>query len=52
MNWYPNNPGSSLGEYATYDMTFRIPKGMQIAATGVRLSENQRGRSERDHMEE
>lgn len=21
MNWYPNNPGSSFGEYATYDMT-------------------------------
>jgi len=43
MNWYPNNPGSSLGEYATYDMTFRIPKGMQIAATGVRLSETNEG---------
>ena len=39
MNWYPNTPGGSFGEYATYDMTFRIPKGMQIAATGVRLSE-------------
>ena len=35
INWYPNNPGSSFGEYATYDMTFRIPKGMQIAATGA-----------------
>ena len=40
MNWYPNNPGGSLGEYSTYDMTFRIPKGMQIAATGVRVSES------------
>ncbi len=39
MNWYPNNPGSSFGEYATYDMTFRVPKEMQIAATGVRTSE-------------
>jgi peptidase M1-like protein len=39
-DWYPNNPGSSLGEYASYDMTFRIPKGMQIAATGVRVSDN------------
>jgi hypothetical protein len=42
-NWYPNNPGGSLGEYATYDMTFRIPKGMQMAATGVRLSESNEG---------
>ncbi len=39
-NWYPNNPGGRFGEYASYDMTFRIPKGMQIAATGVRVSEN------------
>ncbi|MGP0017250.1 MAG: M1 family metallopeptidase [Candidatus Sulfotelmatobacter sp.] len=42
-NWYPNNPSSGLGEYATYDMTFRIPKGMQIAATGVRVSDNNDG---------
>ena len=43
MNWYPNNPGGSFGEYASYDMTFRIPKGMQIAATGVRLSDTNQG---------
>ena len=42
-DWYPNNPGSSFGEYASYDMTFRIPKGMQIAATGIRLSESNEG---------
>jgi len=42
-NWYPNNPSSSMGEYATYDMTFRIPKGMQIAATGARVSESNEG---------
>lgn len=42
-NWYPNNPGSGFGEYATYDMTFRIPKGMQIAATGVRVSDSNDG---------
>ena len=42
-NWYPSNPGSGFGEYATYDMTFHIPKGMQIAATGVRLSESNDG---------
>ena len=43
INWYPNNPGSSFGEYATYDMTFRIPKGMQIAATGALVSDNNEG---------
>ena len=39
IDWFPNSRGSSFGEYASYEMTFRIPKGMQIAATGVRLSE-------------
>ena len=43
QNWYPNNPGGGLGEYATYDMTFRIPKGMQLAATGVRVSDSNDG---------
>jgi hypothetical protein len=38
-NWYPNNAGSSLGEYSSYDMTFRIPKGMTVAATGTLISE-------------
>ena len=42
-NWYPNDPGGELGEYATYDMTFRIPKGMKIAATGVQVSDNNEG---------
>ncbi|MGA8764097.1 MAG: M1 family aminopeptidase, partial [Candidatus Sulfotelmatobacter sp.] len=43
MSWYPNNRGGTFGEYATYDMTFHIPKGMQIAATGVRISESNEG---------
>jgi hypothetical protein len=42
-NWYPNSTTSALGEYATYDMTFRIPKGMKIAATGALLSESNEG---------
>ena len=42
-NWYPNNPGASLGEYALYDMTFRIPKGMKMAATGELVSESNDG---------
>src|SRR5579864_7487724 len=39
-NWYPN---SAFGEYETYDMTFHIPKGMKIAATGVQVSESNDG---------
>ena len=42
-NWYPNNPGASFGEYAFYDMTFRIPKGMKMAATGQLVSESNDG---------
>jgi hypothetical protein len=42
-NWYPNDPGGEFGEYATYDMTFRIPKGMKMAATGVLVSESEDG---------
>src|SRR5215813_13503817 len=40
-SWYPNNPTASLGEYTTYDMTFRIPKGMKIAATGTLVSDSE-----------
>lgn len=42
-NWYPNSPRGGFGEYASYDMTFRIPKGMKIAATGVMMSESNDG---------
>ena len=42
-DWYPNNPSSGLGEYATYDMTFRIPKGMKMAATGALVSDSNDG---------
>jgi hypothetical protein len=42
-DWYPNGVGSALGEYASYDMTFRIPKGMKIAATGAVVSESSEG---------
>jgi len=42
-NWYPNDPGGELGEYASYDMTFHIPKGMKIAATGVLVRESNEG---------
>ena len=42
-NWYPNDPGAGLGEYSSYDMTFRIPKGMKMAATGVLVSDSNEG---------
>ena len=42
-NWYPNNAASSLGEYTSYDMTFRIPKGMKITATGSLVSASNAG---------
>ncbi|MGB2670939.1 MAG: M1 family aminopeptidase [Candidatus Acidiferrum sp.] len=43
QNWYPNSTNSAFGEYASYDMTFRIPKGMKIAATGVQTSDSVEG---------
>ena len=42
-NWYPNSISGGLGEYAGYDMTLRIPKGMKMAATGARVSETNDG---------
>src|SRR5690348_16582197 len=42
-DWYPNNTNPGLGEYASYDMTFHIPKGMKIAATGALVSESNEG---------
>ena len=42
-SWYPNNPLAGLGEYTSYDMTFRIPKGMRMAATGDLVSDTNEG---------
>ena len=42
-NWFPNNPDAGFGEFVSYDMTFRIPKGMKMAATGQLVSENDEG---------
>lgn len=33
-SWYP---GAGYGSYSTYEMTFHIPRGMKIAATGKQL---------------
>ena len=41
--WYPNAPSGGLGEYTAYDMTFRIPKGMKMAATGIQVSDTNDG---------
>ncbi len=38
-NWYPNNANNSVGEYAQYELNFRIPKGMKMAATGLPVRE-------------
>ena len=42
-NWYPNNASSALGDYTAYDLTFRIPKGLQMAATGSMVSAKDEG---------
>ncbi|HUK43250.1 MAG TPA: M1 family aminopeptidase, partial [Candidatus Bathyarchaeia archaeon] len=43
QDWYPNAATGALGEYTNYDMTFRIPKGMKMAATGNLVSESTQG---------
>jgi len=42
-DWYPANSGGGLGDFATFNMTFRIPKGMKMAASGSLLSEKDEG---------
>lgn len=42
-NWYPNIVSGSMGEFTSYDMTFRVPKGMSLAATGTLLSNSNKG---------
>lgn len=42
-NWYPNVVPNGLGQYTSYDMTFRVPKDMKVAATGVLVSESSSG---------
>lgn len=42
-DWYPNAVAGGFGEYTNYDLTFRIPKGMKMAATGDLLSDSNQG---------
>lgn len=39
-NWYPN---SRFGDYAEYELTFRIPKGLTMVATGTPVSSQDEG---------
>jgi hypothetical protein len=42
-NWYPANRGAGLGDYCNFNMVFRIPKGMRMAASGSLVSEKEDG---------
>lgn len=39
-NWYPS---TTFGDYAEYEMTFHIPRGMKMVATGALLEEKNEG---------
>jgi Peptidase family M1 domain len=43
-SWYPN-ASSGLGDYATYSMVFHVPKGLELLATGTRVSESTEGKT-------
>jgi len=43
QSWYPN-AARGLGDYATYKMTFHVPKGLELLATGTRTSESNEGK--------
>lgn len=42
-NWYRSS-SQGLGDYATYQMTFHVPKGLQVIATGTRMNESNEGK--------
>jgi hypothetical protein len=42
-DWYPSNAGARLGDYTSFDMIFRVPKGMKMAVSGSLLGESQEG---------
>jgi hypothetical protein len=45
-NWYPAGSQALMGEFATYDMTFHVPHGLQMAATGALVSSSHDGPQE------
>jgi hypothetical protein len=42
-SWYPNDPSQAFGGFTNYDLTFHIPKGMKMTATGTLVSETTEG---------
>jgi hypothetical protein len=44
-DWFPASEHSGFGDYSMFDMTFRIPKGMKMAASGDLVSESVDGNS-------
>lgn len=42
-SWYPNS-NLSLGSYSNYRMTFRVPKGLTLIATGTKSKEYNEGK--------
>ncbi len=42
-NWYPNG-SQGFGDFSTYHMLFHVPKGLQLIATGNRLSQSTDGK--------
>ncbi len=42
-SWYPN-AARGLGDYATYHMTFHVPKGLDLIATGTKVHESTDGK--------
>jgi hypothetical protein len=42
-NWYPN-AAQGLGNYALYQMTFHVPKGLQLIATGTKVNDRTDGK--------
>jgi hypothetical protein len=42
-DWYPNS-SQGLGDYATYDMHFHVPRGLELIATGTKENENSEGK--------
>ncbi len=42
-SWYPNS-NMTLGSYSSYRMTFRVPKGLTLIATGTKTNEYNEGK--------
>ena len=38
LTWYPNNEGTAFGDRATFNVTFRYPKGKVLIGTGAAVA--------------